>query len=111
MADIEVGKNRPTLTGIGSAWKGRPGAEPQPPDTIEGKSGTRTADGNGSSTAFNVTHGAGYTPSSVQVTPRNQIASVAHWVTGIGATQFTVNFASAPASGTGNVQFDWLVIR
>jgi len=72
--------------------------------------GTSTFNGTGFVSAFTVTHGLGFTPAQVYVQARTANAA-ANWVTSITSTQFTVNFSTIPLLGTGNIVFDWLLIK
>lgn len=68
---------------------------------------TATFSGTGAQTAFTVTHGIDGTPSNIVLTPRSAAASAAYYVSAVTGTTFTVTYMAAPASGTGNVVFDW----
>lgn len=68
---------------------------------------TATFNGTGAQTSFTVTHGCDGTPSNVVLTPRSVAASAGYYVSAVTATTFTVTYAAAPASGTGNIAFDW----
>lgn len=82
------------------------GAEYEPSNI---NSGTYAANGNASATTFVVTHGGGFTPSQVILTPLKK-ASLGAWVTTKTSTTFTINFDTAPAVGTNNVNFDWIIL-
>jgi hypothetical protein len=69
---------------------------------------TATFSGNGSTSAFTVTHGLDGTPSTVLLTPQSDAATAAHRVSAKTSTTFTVTFTGGPPpSGTSNVVFDW----
>lgn len=68
-----------------------------------------TFNGTGAQTAFTFSHGVDGTPSNVTIEPRSAAAAAAHYVSAVTATDITVTYSSAPASGTGNVMFDWRV--
>lgn len=69
-----------------------------------------TGSGNGSTTVFNIPHGmpTGVTPSSWNVTPSSSDAGTAgiKYVTA-DSTNLIVTFATAPVSGTNNVDLRW----
>lgn len=69
-------------------------------------SGQVTLSGTGSATAFTIAHGLASTPSSVRVTPGSAAAATPFYVTS-DATNITVTFTTAPASGTNNVVLNW----
>ena len=103
--------NSTTLQNGKAAWEGRSGAPAnrRPKDYLEGKLINVSADGNASATTFNVAHGLtndagnGVIPSSYSFEPTNQVSAATHWLTATTAN-VVLNFAAAPASGTGNVQ-------
>ena len=68
-------------------------------DTRRGavRTGTATATGNGSQTAFNINHGCFASPALVTVTPYTVAASAPHYV-GSSVTQINVIYATAPAN-------------
>lgn len=84
--------------------------EKDPKDAVEGKTGNASISGNASLTAFTVTHTLGAVPTKVLLTPTSAAASAAHYVSAKAAGNFTVTFVAAPASGTNNVTFDYLVV-
>lgn len=102
--------NADELQAIQTAYRARAGAPAAPRDVLEGKTGTYTGNGTGAATTFLVTHGLGRTPTQVILTGGTQAASAVNWVTNKTGTQFTINFAVAPATATGNVVFDYLVV-
>lgn len=77
------------------------------PGTIN--SGTLATNGNGVLTSFTVTHGFGSSPSNIQITPI-KADSVGGYVSAKNSTTFTITFATAPPSGTNNVNFYWQTI-
>lgn len=115
MADIAVGGNRSTLTTIAGDWNTAantldPARRPSG-GLGRTKRGTYAGNGDGSTTQFTVTHGAGFTPTRVDLEPRSQVSAAVHWYSNLTATTFRINFAAAPAAGTGNVTFDWTVSK
>lgn len=68
-------------------------------------SGTITASGTGSATAFTVSFAStlGFTPSNIQFTPTSAVGANPFFITAITTTGFTLNFVTAPASGTNNI--------
>lgn len=73
------------------------------------KSGVSTQSGNGVTTVFTISHGAAVTPTTPIVTAGSAHAAISFYAT-VGASDITVTFTTAPASGTNNVKFNWLVI-
>lgn len=69
--------------------------------------GKATASGNGTSTAFNIPHSIGATPSVASVQCSSHSTAFTYTV---DATNITVTFTSAPASGTNNVIFYWRAV-
>ena len=69
--------------------------------------GSATFSGDGVATTFSIPHGLSYTPSRAVVTATSADAAGDFYVSGIGATNITVEYAAAPASGTDNVSMDW----
>lgn len=114
MPDLEVGGNRATLVANAAAWDtaqgGSVGRRPSSPSGRT-KEGSSTHSGNASATTFTVTHGAGFQPSRVELTPTTAAAAPAHWVTIPNATTFVINFAAAPPNATDNIKFDWIVYK
>lgn len=114
MADLEVGANRSTLDSIADAWDtAQGGSVDRRPSNPAGrvKEGSSTHSGNASATTFTVTHGAGFQPSRVELTPTTAAAAAVHWVTIPNATTFVINFAAAPANATDNIKFDWAAVK
>lgn len=69
--------------------------------------GTYTADGTGAQTVFNIAHNLTTDePRIALAVPGNAVSSAAHHVSK-DATNVIITFAVAPASGTGNVVFNW----
>jgi len=81
-------------------------------ENIEGypteNSGTATFSGDGTTTAFTIAHGLAETPTYYSVEEASADAGAAEidYIT-VDATNITVNFKAAPASGTGNVVLSW----
>lgn len=76
-------------------------------DTVTTNDGDATFSGDASATAFDIAHGLSSAPSNYQVTPTSSEAGKEHYVSAVDGTNITVTFASAPASGTDNVTFNW----
>lgn len=89
--------NSSTLATIKTAYASRAGAP---------KYGVASFNGTGAQTVFNIAHGLGGNPTSVYALPISEAATAKRTVTKDG-TNIVVTFASAPASGTGNVKFRW----
>ncbi len=63
-------------------------------------------------TTVTVTHGLGITPSinDIHVTPTNNLGSATKfWVSGPGATTFTINVDANPGAGTAT--FSWMIVN
>lgn len=61
---------------------------------------------NGSTTSFNVTYTTpGYTPTQVLWMPSSAIGSGGWYITAITSTGFTVNYVTAPATGTATAKY------
>lgn len=73
---------------------------------LSNNDGRAALNGTGSATSFTIPHGLGVAPRTVQVTPGSAAATGAHHVTA-DATNLTVTYDTAPATGTGNVVIDW----
>jgi hypothetical protein len=75
-------------------------------------SNSATFNGTGSATAFSVTYTSpGYTPSDVKWTPTSSAAAGSFYITSITSTGFTVNYVTAPGSGTSNVTGKYTLIK
>ena len=82
--------------------------------------GISTQSGNGTTKVFNIAHGAGVSPTKYSVTWASKAASVDQnlgdtygagsefWVTA-DATNLILNYQYAPATGTSNLSWAWLV--
>lgn len=92
-----MASNSAVLGTISSGWKSRAGSP---------KYGVASLNGNGSTTAFTISHGLGGNPNSVSVLPLTDAAAAKRTVTKDG-TNITVTYAVAPPSGTGNLKFRW----
>lgn len=81
--------------------------------TMESRKGSGTATITSTNTSVSVTHGAGYTPSSsdITVTPTNNPTNDPgwFWISSIGATTFDINVRSDP--GASGATFAWRVDR
>lgn len=69
-------------------------------------SGITALNGTGAATSFTIAHGLDAAPTQVNATPGSLAAAGFSYVTA-DSTNITVNYASAPASGTGNVAINW----
>jgi parallel beta-helix repeat protein len=69
-------------------------------------SGTATFSGNGSTVAFSFAHGLATTPTHVKISAKSDDAA-GDWKWSADATNVTITFMTAPASGTNNVVFSW----
>lgn len=85
-------------------YSGSTGTTPFAPGAQNG--GTATFSGTGSATVFNIAHGLQQAPSTWSVDAASTAANGTFYVTA-SATQLTVTFAVAPASGTNNVVLAW----
>lgn len=108
---IIVGMNN--LSNVATAWTGFTPANGIGNALYNGSAtvntsgaGKSTQSGTGSATAFTIAHALSATPSSVRVTPGSAAAAAAFYVTA-DATNITVTFTAAPASGTNNVVLNW----
>lgn len=72
--------------------------------------GSATISGNGVATAFAVAHGLAVTPVFYSVTPTTA-AAIGDFRATADATNITVTYGSAPASGTNNVSWVWRAQR
>jgi hypothetical protein len=69
-------------------------------------SGTATFSGDGSTVAFSFAHGLAATPTHVKIGAKSDDAA-GDWKWSADATNVTITFMTAPASGTNNVVFSW----
>ena len=117
MADIAVGGNRTTLNTIKSGYdtfaNGLDPARRQNAGIGKAAKGRYTGNGTGAVTTYTVTHGLNFTPTRVTPTARNAASNIGAFVdpASITATTFVITTASAIASGTGNVQYDWVASK
>lgn len=119
MADIAVGGNRTTLNTLKSAYdtfaNGLDPARRQNAGLGKAVKGRYTGNGTGAATTFTVTHGLNFTPTRVTTSPRNSVsAAVNSFVdpASITSTVFVITtVGTAIASGTGNVQYDWVATK
>lgn len=81
------------------------------PTIIQGTKGTSTFSGISLQTSYVITHGLGWTPSSVFVQPTSLNAAVLSYVSAITSTNFTITFISAPVIGTNNISFYWVAYK
>lgn len=73
--------------------------------------GSSTVSGTLLQTAYVITHGLSYTPSSVYIQPKSANAAALSWVTNITSTNFTITFLSVPILGTNNISFNWVAYK
>lgn len=118
MADIAVGGNRTGLNTIKTGYETFANAldnARRPNGVPKFGRGRSTFNGTGAAQTFAVTHGLNFTPSRVTPTARNAAtAAVNAFVdpASITSTQFVITTTGAAiASGTGNVQFDWVAYK
>ena len=64
--------------------------------------GSNQQSGNGSTTVFNIAHGFGSTPAFALVNAASSAAAGSFYVT-VNATNISINYTTAPASGTNNL--------
>jgi hypothetical protein len=69
--------------------------------------GTSTQSGNAVQTVFTIAHGLGAAPSKFSVTPGSAAAALVFFAT-TDATNITVTYTAAPATGTNNVVLRWI---
>lgn len=114
-SDIVVGQNRSALqtikTNQDTAAAALPGGAARRRSNFT--KGLYTANGDGSTTVFNIPHGlvsldgnTGKTPSSYNVDGVNAVSQAAH-TTSKGSVNIVYTFTTAPVTGTGNVQLNW----
>jgi hypothetical protein len=72
-----------------------------------GTGGTSTQSGNAVQTVFTIAHGLGAAPSKFSVTPGSAAAALVFFAT-TDATNITVTYTAAPATGTNNVVLRWI---
>ena len=72
------------------------------------RAGTASGSANGSATSFNIAHGLGSTPYMAMVIVSSVLGSTINFSYSYDATNITVVFASAPATGT--ITFQWRAI-
>lgn len=73
--------------------------------------GSDTQSGDGSTTTFQIPHGLGNAPTSVNVTPQSSAAADKFWVSGYDGTNITLEYAAAPASATDNLAWSFQAYR
>jgi len=77
---------------------------------LELKGGLGVWSGDGATTTFKITHGMTATPTTVLVTPASLDARRPYYAEADG-TEITIEFETAPPSGTDNVKLYWLAVR
>lgn len=98
---LKIGSN---VRGIIGAITGTSGTTTFGP--VAENSGVAVFSGNGSTTAFTITHGLYATPTSWYAEAASAAANGASFTTA-SSTTLTVTFAVAPATGTNNVSLAW----
>lgn len=83
----------------GSAWFTHPNSTE--------RTGKAVANGNASTTLFNIAHGLGATPSNALISIAKPAILATYTVDG---TNIAVTFTTAPASGTNNVEIHWRAV-
>lgn len=117
MADIAVGANRSVLNGLKSSYEtfanGLDNARRQNAGLGKAVKGRYTGNGTAAATTYTVTHGLNFTPTRVSLSARNAASNIGAFVdpASITSTVFVITTASAIASGTGNVQYDWVASK
>lgn len=117
MPTLTQGANHTLLETQAAAWKARAGAPTPPTDALEGTRGAYQANGDGTTTVFNIPHGLknaagnGIQPAAVpDPAPRTVVSTAAHTVT-VTTTNIVITFSVAPAAGTNNVSFYWVAYK
>lgn len=62
-------------------------------------------------TSYTVTHGLGFTPIMIILTPTSAPAAALSYISAKTSTTFTVTFLTVPIIGTNNISFDWIAIK
>lgn len=78
--------------------------------SVNEKVGKATANGNASTTVFNIAHGMGTTPTYAFISVAQSGSAFIGYQYTVSSTNIVVTFASAPASGTGNIIIYWRAI-
>jgi hypothetical protein len=73
--------------------------------------GSWTGSGTIGQTVYTITHGLGYTPSSVFIQAQSTAAAEKSFVTNITSTTFQVTFLTIPLLGTNNINLKWYALR
>jgi len=77
---------------------------------LEYKGGLATWSGDGATKTFYITHGMEAEPAVVMITPASVDARILLYVTA-DAEKITIEFETAPPSGTDNVKLYWVAYR
>jgi hypothetical protein len=72
--------------------------------------GFATKSGNASDTVFTIAHGMGSTPTSAYVTP-SSVDALGEYRIDLDATNITITYQVAPATGTDNLEYYWFAIN
>jgi len=98
-------------------WDNRAGApQNRPYDYIEGRVGTTAFNGTGAQTVFNIPHGLvnaagnGIKPTYYNAHGIDAVSNAANIVTAT-TTNIVVTYSVAPASGSNNVNLNWIAGR
>lgn len=78
---------------------------------VQATLGTSTFSGITLTTQYTITHGLGFTPSSVFMQPKSANASALSYVDNITSTTFRITFLAIPILGTNNISFSWIAYR
>lgn len=100
-------KGIPVMT-VGQVF--RAGAQGSPVLPVGKKvvnSGSDTQSGDGADTTFTIAHGLISAPSYANVQPGSADARADHFHVTVDATNITITYANAPASGTNNLTWYW----
>lgn len=99
-----------SVTNVGGTFANDYVADLSASTWLKGQGGTATQSGTGSATAFTIAHGlSGVTSSSiVVVSPKTAAAAGSYSIT-VDATNITITYGSAPASGTNNLSWNYIL--
>lgn len=78
---------------------------------FEGNRSQTNISGLAATTAYTITHGLSYTPTSISISAKSADAAPPHFVTNITSTTFDIVFVSQPNIGTNNIIFDWTAYK
>jgi hypothetical protein len=89
--------NSATLAAVNTAFRARTGFP---------TGGVASFNGTGAQTAFSIPHGQAGAPNHYWAIPISEAAHAKRTVT-VTSTNIVITYATAPASGTGNLKFRW----